>query len=198
MFGFLATLFCGSVVAIDGIKKADEKESNKKKAIRNGEKVYFDGNGSTRRSTETDEIVFHRLVNGRDEDVGIKTRKVYQCIDNNAAWEKRVEKMYKESNENLLKNNQNFYWERMPSWDYKSKKGKHLGYAQIDKANGKPIWSIQKSSDGKSYHISYGNEDRRGISTYITDNGKRRFDYRKISSDEYFEKYWLAHNMEVI
>ena len=79
MFGFLATLFCGSVVAIDGIKKADEKESNKKKAIRKEEKVYFDGNGSTRRSTETDEIVFHRLVNGRDEDVGIKTHRVYQC-----------------------------------------------------------------------------------------------------------------------
>ena len=195
MFGFLATLFCGCVIAVDDIQKGSLHANKRNEAIRKGEKIYWDGTKDHFRSTETDELVFHRVIDDRDEDVGIKTHKVYKCVDHREELRNRVDKMYLESNIELEKEGMNFYWKRMPQWDGKDKNGVyHIGYAQVDKENGKPIHFIKSYDNDKTYCIQYSDETGKLMHTYIGEDGRTKFDCRYISSDEYWKKYWLAQD----
>ena len=189
MFGFLATLLCGSIIVKEDLCRSSATRNNKSNAIKNGQATYFDEVKSKWRAVQTDEIVYHRKVNDRDEDVGIRTHAIYKCVDHKKEWMDRVANMYAEKNKNSAKENKNRYWKRLPAWDYKDRNGNHLGYAPIDKVNGKPIWSVNSYDGGESYYETYGSETMRWANIIMVD-GEKRFDKRIISGEEYYDKYW--------
>lgn len=188
MLSFFATLFCGGAAAFSWMSKEGKADRYRKEAIERGDAIYWDGDGSTFRSTETNEIVIHRTVNGKDEDIGIKTHRVYKCVDKVQAQEKCLRDSYADENRWLGERNQKFYKKRMPSWDYTDKNGKHLASVQIDKENGKPIWSIEKIVDDGTYRIIYADPIIKCFS-YSIINGKLVYDERIISANEYNAHY---------
>ena len=132
MFGFLATLLCGGIIVKEDLHRGRITQENKARAIAKGEATYFDDGISKWRSVETNEIVVHRKTNYKDEDIGVKTHRVYKCIDHKKEWEDRVSKSVAEDNKKYAEEGKNVYMKRLPAWDYRDSKGNHLGYANID------------------------------------------------------------------
>ena len=188
MFGFFATLFCGGVAVFNWMSKEGKAEKYREEAIKRGDAVYWDGVGSTFRSTETNEIVVHRTMNGRDEDIGIKTHRVYKCVDRTQIQEAHLADVYADDNRWLKERNQKFHRERMRAWDYEDKNGKHMASVQIDEENGKPIWRIERGDEDGTYRIIYANPIFKGFN-YSVINGKIVYDERIISDKEYDMHY---------
>ena len=188
MLGFLATLLCGGIIVKEDLHRSRITQGNKAKAIKNGDAVYFDDVKSTFRATKTDEIVVHRCKNSKDEDVGVKTGRIYKSIDHNKEWEDRVIRNHEADNREMEKKNINLYWKRYRNLDYKDYKGQHhLGYYTVDKITDKPIWTTIKYNNG-TVELVYASTEKRGMKTFIV-NGHTKFDSRIISKDEYYEKY---------
>ena len=189
MFDFFATLFCGGAAAFNWMSKEGKADKYRKEAIERGDVIYWDGNGSTFRSTETNEIVIHRNVNGRDEDIGISTHRVYKYTDKNQNKERQVYNLRTEDNRKLEECNQKFYWKRMNSWETMNAEKHNPVYAQFDKVNDKPIWNISKNLKDGKYHIYYAHPRLRMKNYYIDDSGRTHDDERIITDEEYNMHY---------
>ena len=193
-FGLLSTFICGGTVIADDINKSQKALSNRNRAIREGKEIYFTGDRDIFRSTETNEIVYHVCADHKDMDIGVKTGRIYKCIDHVQELEDWMAKVYAENNAELARTNQGYYYKRWPLWDKEDKKGMHLGYCKIDKYNGKIIHDISKSKNNDCYIISYANPNCyfKTYNTIPIENGKRIFDTRRIGNKEYENKYMCA------
>lgn len=183
MIEFLAGLLYGGLTLYGIGREEHIADKNKMEAIKNGRKTYWDGVGATFRSVDTNEIVVHRMMNGKDEDIGIKTHKVYNCYDKKQEKEQQYENIYDKKNKELSESNQYFRWKRMPDWDSLDGKSQ-VTYAQFDNMNGKPIWNIKKSMEDGLYHIIYAHPHYKMNNFFVID-GHAVKDERTISDEEY-------------